>query len=156
MKSPVRLGVSPAASSPRSVFSQRLWGFISLYWNPGLCSLFRSLVVPPSLSTWECGTTSSASHRLARPGPLATALPRVLSTQLPISAPPTSLEECFFFNSFVVGLHTVPLSVSSGCCLFLNLLLSFFWLCKEAQCVYVRHHLGWKFCLLCLKWKDNS
>ena len=37
-------------------------------------------------------------------GPLAAALLWVLSTQLPISAPPTSLDECFFFNSLVVGL----------------------------------------------------
>ena len=37
-------------------------------------------------------------------GPPATALPWVLSTWLPISAPPTGLDECFFFNSFVVGL----------------------------------------------------
>ena len=34
----------------------------------------------------------------------ATALPPVLSAQLPISAPLTSLDECFFFISFVVGL----------------------------------------------------
>ena len=59
--------------------------------------------------------------------------------QLPISAPPTSLDECFFFNSFV------QFSVSSGCFLFLNLLLSFFWLCEEAKCVYLCLHLGWKF-----------
>ena len=40
--------------------------------------------------------------------------------------------------------HTVRFSVSSGCFLFLNLLLSFFWLCKEAQCVYLCLHLGRK------------
>ena len=34
----------------------------------------------------------------------ATALPPVLSAQLPISAPPTGLDECFFFNLLVVGL----------------------------------------------------
>ena len=38
------------------------------------------------------------------PGPPAAALSRVLSAQLPLSAPPTSLDECFFFNSLVVGL----------------------------------------------------
>ena len=38
------------------------------------------------------------------PRPSAAALLCVLSTQLPISAPPTSLDECFFFNSLVVGL----------------------------------------------------
>ena len=33
--------------------------------------------------------------------------------------------------------HTIQFSVSSGCFLFLNLLLSFFWLCKVALCVYL-------------------
>ena len=40
--------------------------------------------------------------------------------------------------------HTVRFSVSSGYFLFLNLLLSFLWLCKEAQCIYLRLHLGWQ------------
>ena len=40
--------------------------------------------------------------------------------------------------------HTVLFSISSGCFLFLNMLLSFFWLCWEAQCVYLRLHLRWK------------
>ena len=38
------------------------------------------------------------------PGPPATAWPRVLSSPLPISTPPMGLDECFFFNSLVVGL----------------------------------------------------
>ena len=67
-----------------------------------------------------------------------------LSTQLPVSGTPTSLNECFCFNSSVVIFHTVQFSVSSGGFLLLNLLLSFFWLCEEAQCVYLRLHLGWK------------
>ena len=40
--------------------------------------------------------------------------------------------------------HTVQFSISSGCFLFLNLLLSSFWLWKEAQCVSLRLHLGQK------------
>ena len=40
--------------------------------------------------------------------------------------------------------HTVRFSVSSACFLFLNLLSSFFWLCKEPQCVYLHLHLGQK------------
>ena len=35
--------------------------------------------------------------------PVATLL-RVLSAQLPVSAPPAGLDQCFFFNSLVVGL----------------------------------------------------
>ena len=38
------------------------------------------------------------------PRPPATALPRVLSVQLPVSALPTSLDEHFFFDSLVVRL----------------------------------------------------
>ena len=40
--------------------------------------------------------------------------------------------------------HSARFSVSSDCFLFLNLLLSFFWLCKEAQCMYLCLHLGQK------------
>ena len=39
---------------------------------------------------------------------------------------------------------TVQFSGSSGYFLFLNLLLSFFWLCKEAKCIYLCLHLGQK------------
>ena len=46
----------------------------------------------------------SVSHGLARPGPPAMALLRVLSAQLRVSAPPTGLDEWFFFNSLVVRL----------------------------------------------------
>ena len=79
-----------------------------------------------------------------RPPP-AEALLRALSTQLPVSAPPTGLYECFFFNSWLSDFHTVPFSGSSCCFLFLNLLLSFFWLCEEAQCVHLDRNpnLSW-------------
>ena len=40
----------------------------------------------------------------ASPGPSAAALRRVLSTWLPVSASPISLNEYFFFDSLVVGL----------------------------------------------------
>ena len=40
--------------------------------------------------------------------------------------------------------HTVQFSGSSSCFLFLNLLLSFFWLCEEVKCIYLCLHLGWK------------
>ena len=92
----------------------------------------HSIVGPPSTEV------------AASPAPPATALPQVLSIWLPISTPPPGLDECFFFNSLVVGFHTVQLSVSSGCFLFLNLLLSFLWLCEEAQYVYLCLHLGQK------------
>ena len=40
---------------------------------------------------------------------------RVFSTLVPISAPPTSLDECLFFISLVSVPLAVRLSVSSGC-----------------------------------------
>ena len=56
---------------------------------------------------WDCPVckppvTQFDSRHLARPGPPATALPRVLFTQLPGSTPPTGMDECFFFHSLVV------------------------------------------------------
>ena len=40
---------------------------------------------------------------------------RVLSAPVPISAPPTGLDECLFFISLVLDFLAVPFSVSSGC-----------------------------------------
>ena len=104
MNSPVRLGVSPAAAStPTGVFNQRFEALFP-HANSGLCSLSHSPVVPPGLSACECGIAQSASHHLSCPGPPAATLLRVLSTHLPVSAPLIGLDECFFFNSLVVGL----------------------------------------------------
>ena len=63
--------------------------------------------------------------------------------RLPVSIPPTSLDECFL-TPWLLDFHTVQCSGSSSCFLFLNLLLSFIWLWEEAQCVYLCFHLGWK------------
>ena len=115
--------------------------------------LLSSPAVPPGLSTRECGTVGSASCRTACPiapqsttslGLPAFALPRVLSARLPISAPPTGLDECFFFTSLVVGLPYSLIFCQFWLFLVFKLLLSFFWLCKEAQCVYLCLHLGRK------------
>ena len=45
---------------------------------------------------------------------------------------------------WLLDFHTVRFSVSSGCFFVFKLLLSFFWLCEEAQCIYLLLHLGWK------------
>ena len=58
------------------------------------------------------------------PGPLESSPPR-----LPVSAPPTSLDECLFLYFLGVG----PPCRSIFCQ---------FWLCEEAQCVHLRRHLG--------------
>ena len=134
--SPVRLGVSPAASpTPTGVFNQR---FEALFpqlepWVmqsaslPAVCSglsvhecgaggatcrsvcpiLRHSESGPLGLSVRECGAAGSAGGRTACPfvphsaslGPaMAT---RVLSALVPISTPPTGLDECLFFISLV-------------------------------------------------------
>ena len=91
-------------------------------------SLSCSPVVPLCLSTHKCGTAHSASHCLAgsvrpcltgspshcltwstsqgllRHSPPAVTLPQVFSAGLPVSTLPTGLDECFLFNSLVVGL----------------------------------------------------
>ena len=110
--------------------------------GPWVVGMSHSPVVPPGLSARKCGTTCSA-----RPSPPANALLRVLSTWLPVSTSPIHLDECVFSNSLVVGLP-----YSSIFCqfwlFFVFKLLSFFWLCEEAQCVYLCLHLGRKSTLL--------
>ena len=74
----------------------------------------------------------------------AAALLHVFSALVPISAPSTSLNECYFFNSLVVGLPYSSIFWQFGYFYFLSLLLFFFWLCKEAKCIYPCLHLGRK------------
>ena len=60
--------------------------------------------------------------------------------------PPIYPSQCgFFFNSIVVRL---PFSSISSICewwLLCSLAAILMWLCKEASCVYLCHHLDWKF-----------
>ena len=155
MNSPVRLGVSPAAAStPMGVFNQRFEALFPPCWSPGLCGLFRSPAVPPSLSMHECGATGSASSYTACPVSstichLSESTSRRLAAnplhpQLPISAPPSGLDECFFFISLVVRLPYSSVFCQFCLVFVFKLLLSFFWLCEEAQCVYLHLHLGQK------------
>ena len=125
-----------------------------------MCGLLLSPAVPPGLSIRECGATGSASYHLvgsvscslACPipqstnslGPPATTPLQVLSAPLPISAPPTGLDECFFFISLVVGLPCSSIFCQFWLFFVFKLLLSFFWLCEEAQCVYLRLRLDRK------------
>ena len=50
----------------------------------------------------------------------------------------------YSLTPWLSNFHMVWFSVSSGGFLFLNLLLTFFWLCKEVQYIYLRIHLGLK------------
>ena len=125
-----------------------------------MCGLCSSPAFPPGLSTHECGVTGSASHTTLW-GLLAAAwlapfhnppphwvcqLPPCRGSfppQLPVSAPPTGLDECFFFISLFVGLPYSLIFCQFWLVFVFKLLLSLFWLCEEAQCVYLRLHLGW-------------
>ena len=73
------------------------------------------------LSVHECGATGSDSGQTACPvvphcASLSPAMATwVLSAPVPISAPPTGLDECLFFISLVSDFLAVRFSVSSGC-----------------------------------------
>ena len=99
----------------------------------------------------ECGATLWGLLAAAWPvlfqsanylDPPAAYLPQVLSAWLPVSAPPIGLGECFFFISLVVGLPYSWIFCQFWLFFVFKLLLSFFWLCEEAQCVYLHLHLG--------------
>ena len=146
--SPVRLGVSLAATStPTGVFNQR---FEALFPPAGTLGFTVCFAPLPFLPVYLCANVGPR-------GLLAVALPALFVPQsaslwvrlhcheshLPISAPPTSMDECFFFISLVVRLP-----YSSIFCqfwlFFVFKLLSFLWLCEEAQCAYLHLHLGRK------------
>ena len=151
MTSPVRLGVSPAATpTPMGVFTQRFEAlfpcagalvcavcfapppFILVYLcaNVGprgatCCSacptLHHSESGPLGLSVCKCGAAGSASGQIACPfrptlsQSRSTTATRVLSAPVPVSAPPTGLDVCFFFIYLVSDFLAVRFSVSSGC-----------------------------------------
>ena len=116
----MRLGVSPTSATPTGVFSQRFEALFPPRWSPGLRGLLRS----PPLVRFICANVGPQGLLvLGLPAPLfphsaslgpATAT-RVLSTLVPVSAPPTSLDECLFFISLVSDPLAVRFSVSSGC-----------------------------------------
>ena len=96
MTFPVRLGVFSAAATPTDFYSQR---FLRLYfpalehWIARSVSLLICSSQLICTQMWDC-----LVHQLL---PCCTSSP----PQLPVSAPPTSLDECFFFNFLVVGLY---------------------------------------------------
>ena len=118
--------------------------FQSMWFNQcGLRLYFHVLepwVVWSVVGSTSCCLVCPAPQSTASLGPPAAVLLRVLSpisSGLPISTPPSSLDECVFFNSLVVGLPYSSIFVSSGCFLFLNC-------CSSFGCVYLCFHLGRK------------
>ena len=141
MNSPVRLGVSPtAASIPTGVFSQRLEALFpdTRTLDCGVC-LIPQLFLPVYLHT-------NVGPRVCQliPHPVLQPLPCCVSSlpRLPISTPPTGLGECFF-NSFVVGFPQSSVFWQFWL-FFVFQFVVILWLCKEAQCIYLCLHLGWK------------
>ena len=83
-----------------------------------------SATLSPALSVYLCANVGPQGLLVVRlPAPFVphsaslgpTMATRVLSTQLPVSAPPTSLDECLFFISLVSDFLAFRFSVSSGC-----------------------------------------
>lgn len=117
----MRLGVSPTATIPTGFFSQSIWGFISLHWNPGFQCLSHSPFVPPSLFIPKFVYTQFVSHHLTV-SPLHPDCPSLPLLLVSMNASLTPL---------LLDFHTVRFPGSYGNILFSNLLFSFFWLCKE-------------------------
>ena len=162
--SPGRLGVSPtAASTPTGVFNQR---FEALFPCAGALGCVVCFAPQPFLLVYLCGnvglqglpaTTLWGLLTAAWPALFHNVPPRWVHQplpcrepcppQLPDSAPPTGLDECFFFISLVVGLLYSSIFCRFWLFFVFKLLLSFFSLCEEAQCVYLCLHLGFFNCL---------
>ena len=114
-----------------------------------MCGLLRSPAIPPGLSMSECGAAGSAScctacpfHSTIHHVSGSAELSESCLPQLPVSTPPTGLDECFFFISLVVRLPYS--SIFCQFWLFFVFKLLSFRLCEEAQCVYLHLHLGQK------------
>ena len=91
-------------------------------------------------AAWPAPFHNPPPHWVPQPQPYCeSSQPR-----LPVSTPPTSLDECFFFISLVVGIPYSLIFCQFWLFFDLKLLLSFFWLCEEAQYVYLHLHLGRK------------
>ena len=117
----------------------------------GLWGLSCSPVVPPSLSMHECGAAGAAGcctaypvhstiHHLSGSG-------HVTASPLHPGCPsPLLLPVWMNFSSLSPWLSDFRGSIFCQFCLFFvfKLLLSFFWLCKEVQYVYLHLHLGQK------------
>ena len=175
MTSPVKLGVSPAATSTLTgVFNQRFEALFPHAAAPGCTVCFAPPWFLPVYLCVNVGPRDLPATTLL--GLLAAAWPALLHNppphwvrqqppccessppQLPISTPPTGLDECVFFISLVVGLPYSSIFCQLRLFFVFKFLLSFFWLCEEAQCVYLCLHLGQKliFHFWCIKMPSIS
>ena len=165
MTSPVRLGVSPAAAStPTGVFNQR---FEALFPGAGALGCVVCFASPPFIPVYLCANVGpqGATHYSACPvlrrsesDPLGLSVHECgaagsASGQTACPVHPTlrqSRSHHGHMSPLHPGAHLCP-SYWSGC-MFLFYLLGVrlpcrsifcqFWLCEEAQCVYLCRHLG--------------
>ena len=134
MTSPVRLGVSPAAvPTPTCVFNQRFEDFPALepwaMWSASLPT------VCPGLSVHECGAAGCASGQTACPVHPTFCQSRSHHGNESPLRPGACLRPSYWSGCmFLFYLLGVGLPCHSILCQL--------WLCKEAQCVYLRRHLG--------------
>ena len=130
INSPVRLGVFSATTTSIGFYIQRFWGFSFPVLDPWVV---LSLWLPSCSSQLICiWMWDSLVHQ---PSCALSALAACLHP-LPVWMNVSSLTPWL--------LDSIQF-LFSGYFLFLNLLLSFFWLYKEAKHIYLWLHLGWKY-----------
>ena len=117
----------PLLQPPQIFTASSFWGFIFQCWNPGVCGLSCSPVIPPSLSAHEW------DHLVCQPLPCCVSSLPSLPVWMNISSYSLVVRLPYSLNFWQFWLF-----------LFLNLLLFFFCLCKEAKLRYLCLHLGQK------------
>ena len=141
VNSPVKLGVSPTTTTLTGFYK----GFEAFFSSTGtlgcvVCLAPQSfLLVYPQASVGLLGLpadaslTQSSSHCLAMGllSPSCLSLP-LLTVWMNISS----------LTPWLLDFYMIWISGSSGCFLFLNLSLSFFWLSREAKWIYLCLHFG--------------
>ena len=111
----MRLGVSPAAApTPTGVFNQRCEALFPRAGALGCAVCFS----PHCLSRFICANVGLQGLLvLGLPVPFVphSASLGPTTAWLPVSSPPTGLDECLFFISLVSDFLALRFSVSSGC-----------------------------------------
>ena len=124
----------PLSPQPPQVFSVR--GFEALFPCSGTLGCVVCLAPQLFLPAYPQVNVGLPSPQDGSPSPLAAALPWVLSTGLPISAPPTGLDQCFFFNSLVVRLPYSLVLWQFWWIFVFKLVVSFFWARRRSVSTY--------------------
>ena len=119
---------------------------LRLYFSALESWVVRSVSLPSSSSQFI--HTQMSDHPVCHFACLVLQWPpcRVLFT------PSTSLDECFFFNSLVVGLPYSSIFCQFWLFFVFKFVVVLLLVCEEAKCIYLYLHLGQKSCyrILCL------